>query len=45
MKTYTPNELLDLQLKYKNDHTVLELIDTVKDWQVYAETEGEEDEV
>ena len=29
MKHYTDNELLTLRLKYKDNHEILELIDTV----------------
>ena len=31
MKDYTDDDLLNLRLKYKDDHVILELIDTVEE--------------
>lgn len=31
MPEYTDVDLCDLEIRYKNDHTVLQLIETIKD--------------
>lgn len=43
MKHYSKNDILDLQLKYKADYDVLDLIAAVDEWQDNAEDADEYD--
>lgn len=42
MREYSENDLLDLELKYKNDPTVLDLIEIIRDFIMQSEEREEE---
>lgn len=45
MRDFTESELVDLQIKYKNDQTVLDLIEIVKECMSFNFSCREDDEV
>jgi hypothetical protein len=42
MKTYAPHEIAVLQLKYKDNYEILELVNTIEDLQQIIEMGDEE---